>query len=118
MTAPAAPMSADGIEWDERLTRTAVRGRSLGWCEWCGKLPGTDMHHRRNASQGGKWHPANILHLCRGCHHAVTVNPDWAHMCGLTLRAGQDPATTPVVDPGVRDWYPSDLIIAKAGKNA
>ncbi|URM86506.1 HNH endonuclease [Mycobacterium phage Hilltopfarm] len=113
-----APMSADGYVWDEKLTRQAIKqGRSMGLCEFHGDHPATDMHHRRNASQGGKWHPANIIHICRELHHEVTVNPEWAHSIGLTLWTGEDPADVPVQLGSLHLWL-TDQLIAKAGVNA
>ena len=110
-------VSADGFEWTQALTRVAVAGRSMRRCEWCGRRNATDMHHRRNASQGGKWHPANIVHLCRECHGTVTINPAWAHDKGLTLWAGEEPDETPLRFDG-GDVYLTDNLIAKAGANA
>lgn len=112
--------SADGLEWNERLTRQAIKqGRSMGRCEFHRNHEATDMHHRRNASQGGKWHPSNIIHICRELHHQVTTNPDWARSVGLTLLPGQDAAHTSIKlpDGGPYIWLTDDLI-AKAGINA
>ncbi|WP_396902778.1 hypothetical protein [Mycolicibacterium sp.] len=113
------PMSADGHAWNETLTRQAIKqGRSMGRCEYHRSHDATDMHHRRNASQGGKWHPANIFHICRELHHEITTNPEWAVSVGLSLRAGQDPANTSIKLPdGPYIWLTDDLI-AKAGKYA
>jgi len=111
-------MSADGYEWNETLTRQAIKsGRSMGLCEWHGDHPATDMHHRRNASQGGKWHPANIIHICREVHREITENPEWAHSVGLTLWAGEEPSEVPI-QLGSFHMYLTDQLIAKAGVNA
>lgn len=112
-----APVSADGLTWNERLTRAAVAGRSNGYCEWCARQQATDKHHRRNASQGGGWHPSNIVNLCRECHQWVTVNPEEAHAVGLTLWTDEDPADTPI-RYGTLAMFLSDELIAKAGVNA
>ncbi|MCV7255268.1 hypothetical protein H7J86_24195 [Mycobacterium hackensackense] len=112
------PMSADGFAWNETLTRDAIKsGRSMGVCEWHGDHPATDMHHRRNAGQGGKWHPANIFHICREIHHHVTVHPTWAHQVGLTLWEGESTAR-PVRLPSGLELVLTDELIAKAGVNA
>lgn len=103
-------------EWTEALTRDHVQGRSMGWCEWCGKEHGTDMHHRRNRSQGGEWHPANIVHLCRDCHRWVTNNPKDAEAVGLTLTHGQDLYDTPIA-LSLHDIYLHDNYLPK-GRNA
>lgn len=111
-------MSADGVAWNETLTRAAVKGgRSFGRCEWNREHEATDMHHRRNASQGGGWCPANIIHLCRTCHHEVTVNPAWAESVGLTLKAGQDAEATPI-RRSAGDLFLTNELIAIAGVNA
>lgn len=114
----AVPVSADGHVWNEALTRAAIKGgRSFGRCEWHGDHPATDMHHRRNASQGGRWHPANVVHICRPLHHEVTVSPGWAHSVGLTLWTGEDPSETPLLISG-RAVFLTDQLIAVAGRNA
>lgn len=116
-------LSADGVEWTERTTRPAVSARSGGICENCGKQRATDKHHRLNASRGGKWHPANILDLCRLCHHRVTVNPSWAESRGLSLPTSlvYSPAAVPVRierDGVVSYLHLTDELIAKAGVHA
>lgn len=118
MTTATAPLSADGVAWTEALTRAAITGgRSFGLCEWHGDHPAADMHHRRNRSQGGLWHPANIVHICRPLHHEVTTSPGWAHRAGLTLWAGEEPELVPL-RIGQRHVYLTDELIAIAGKNA
>lgn len=90
----------------ERNARKVVAARSGGLCELCLK-PGTNMHHRLNRSQGGRWTPENILHLCgsgtTGCHGAVTVNVALAQSRGWSVRSTQDPAEEPVFLAG-RGW--------------
>lgn len=112
------PVSADGVEWTEVLTRAAVKGRSGGLCEYHRDHPADDMHHRRNASQGGRWHPANIIHLCRPLHEAVTTHPTWAASIGLSLTAGQEPEDVGVALPDGPALFLTDELIAKAGINA
>ena len=85
---------------NETLCRKVVKLRSGGSCEKCGMTDAIHMHHRKNRSQGGKWTPANVTHLCLQCHHHVTVNPNWAEIHGWNVRSHQDPAQIPV---GV--WY-------------
>lgn len=86
--------------WDEPTTRAAVYGRSMGVCEYCQAERATDMHHRLARSLGGKWHPANIVHLCRGCHARCTSpageQRQWARHVGLLLESWEVPADTPV----------------------
>lgn len=50
-----------------------VRERSGGMCERCLVRPGSDIHHRRYLSRGGKHNLANLIFLCGrgnidGCH--------------------------------------------------
>jgi len=86
MTAPSIWDEEFIANWDEPLTRAHVKGRNpSGRCEYCGKNPANDMHHRRNRSQGGTWCPSNIIWLCRLCHHKVTTHPQWAKSVGLML---------------------------------
>lgn len=112
-------VSADGFVWNEALTRAAVKARSGGRCEWCGK-EATDMHHRIGRGQGGWWSPANIVHLCHADHMTVTAYPKWAKAVGLSVTpftngVHTDPAGVPihVVGHGTDLWL-TDEIIAKA----
>jgi len=76
--------------------RRSVRERANGLCERCGQ-PGTDAHHRKNRSQGGRWDVANILLLCRQCHIWVTVNPALARESGWSVQQHEDPQAVPVL---------------------
>lgn len=114
------PMSGKvGPTWDEHSTRAAVPGRSNGNCEFCGFRRAQDMHHRRGAGVGGRWHPANILHLCRYCHRFVTEHPTWAHALGLRLKEGESPEKRPVTRENGTSFQPTDDIampLPKKGK--
>lgn len=92
------PVTFNG--WTEGKTRTAVRARSDSWCERCGLKHATDMHHRKNRSQSGKWHPANIVHLCALCHVEITAHPTDSQNTGFTVLSHQDPAEIPVLYRG------------------
>lgn len=85
---------------EEVHARRVVAQRSAGRCEVCGRVPATNWHHRRNASQGGAWCPSNGLHVCgsgtTGCHGLITVNPAIARERGWSVSAHADPAGTPV----------------------
>ena len=83
-------------------TRETVKSRSDGICECCcgaGRPGGdpsawhgaTDMHHRVSAGVGGKWRPANILHLCRDCHMWITDHPKESYQLGLMVHSTNDP---------------------------
>lgn len=71
--------------------RRSVRERSSGICEICGAARATEVHHRKNRSQGGTWRPANLLHVCRVCHQWVTEHPTAAVAAGFSVRAADDP---------------------------
>lgn len=93
------PMSGEPpFVWDEVATRAAVKGRSGEVCEACCRQRATDMHHRIPRSLGGGWHPANILHVCRGCHDWLEEGKHRAEARGrgLLLRSADDPAKVPV----------------------
>ena len=77
--------------------RRAVTERANGLCEKCGQQRGTEAHHRKNRSQGGKWEIGNILLLCHDCHVWVTINPDGAHKSGWAVKSYQDPEAVPVL---------------------
>jgi hypothetical protein len=107
------PMSGQPMPvWDEAGTRRAVTARSGGICEWCSAARGAEMHHRKNRSQGGGWHPANILHLCVACHGRVTRSPDWARSQGLTVLEHQDAAAVWCSKFSGQLWLPSDQVTA------
>lgn len=94
------PILFDG--WTERKTRVAVYDRSNGACERCDAAVAIDMHHRKNRSQSGKWHPANIMHLCRLCHVEITSEPKKSTQAGWTVPERENPADVPVVYRGRR----------------
>ena len=96
--------------WDEAGTRRAVAGRSGGKCELCCGARGAEMHHRKNRSQGGGWHPANIVHLCVACHVRVTRAPAWARGHGMTVQRNEDPAAVYCSKMDGQLWLPSDLV--------
>jgi hypothetical protein len=79
----------------ERHARKAVKARSNGRCELGPDHPATDMHHRRNRSQGGLWTPENLLHICRGHHQHITTHPQAAIEQGWTVPSHRDPADVP-----------------------
>ncbi|SKM82433.1 HNH endonuclease [Mycobacteroides abscessus subsp. massiliense] len=104
--------------WNEENTREHVKGRNpTGLCEYCGKKKAVDMHHRENRSQGGGWCPANIIWICRSCHHFATTRPAWAESVGLTIKHGQTPTGTPVKLPDGRELVLHNNYLPK-GRNA
>lgn len=86
---------------DENVARLAVRRRSGGMCEVCGKAQATNFQHRKAAGQGGGWSACNGLDVCgmgnvSGCHGLIHQNPTLAYANGWSVRSGHDPATQPV----------------------
>lgn len=94
----------------EAKTRDLVRKRSIliyemmmpTWldsvqplCEFCGKRPLDEMHHRKYRSQGGRWCPSNIVGLCWQCHKQATVRPSWAYVLGISVCGSDDPLLVP-----------------------
>lgn len=69
-------------------------------CEFCGKRPLQEMHHRKYRSQGGPWRPSNIIGLCWQCHRQATVQPSWGYALGLSVESSCDPCAVPVAV-----WY-------------
>lgn len=95
--------------WDERSTRAAVPNRSGGYCEYCHGR-GTEMHHRVARSQGGRWTPANILHLCHQDHHDFTfVRRALGYELGVLLHRNAIPAEVPVRTPAGLLWLSDDI---------
>lgn len=84
----------------EAKARKLVRERSDGVCEVCGTMWATNMHHRKNRSQGGLWEASNLLHLCgsgtTGCHGWITEHVTEAVAKGQCVRSHQDPTGTAV----------------------
>ncbi len=80
----------------EAQARRLVAERSGGICEICSAARATDWHHRKNRSQGGGWHAANGLHLCRPCHRTVTDTQEDFYELGWLVKSWQDSLNTPV----------------------
>lgn len=81
---------------NEKTCREIVRERSGSVCEMCGGARATEVHHRKNRSQGGQWAPANCMHLCSKDHRHVTTHPQVAREQGWSVPSHRDPADTPV----------------------
>lgn len=79
---------------NQQKARRIVKARSNGVCEICGGSQATDMHHRRNRSQGGQWAPENLMHLCHPHHMHITTHPAQAREQGWSVPSWADPATT------------------------
>lgn len=80
----------------EAPARKAVRARSLGLCELDGSAPATEMHHRRNRSQGGGWTASNLLHLCSAHHLHITTHPQVSREQGWSVPSHREPSGVPV----------------------
>jgi hypothetical protein len=80
--------------------RRIMRERSGGICEVCAVAYATNLHHRKNRSQGGGHDPTNLLHLCgsgtTGCHGFITGHPKLSYEYGYSVRSRLDPAAVPV----------------------
>lgn len=91
----------------ERNARKVVKARSQSLCEMCGRAEATNMHHRKNRSQGGAWTPGNLLHLCgsgtTGCHGSVGDNVALSRERGWSVLSTDDPTEMPVFLAG-RGW--------------
>lgn len=98
----------------EAQCRKGVQERSNGMCERCGGV-GTDVHHRKNRSQGGRWDTANCTLLCRPCHHWVTVNPRAASSYGWALQEHEDPELVPVLAVGMLSLTPQWIKFKRDG---
>ena len=107
------PMGAGGPGWTEQDSRDAVAGRSGGICEFCQMCSARDMHHRKSRGVGGPWTPANLLHLCRGCHRRATEHPAWARGFGLVIWRRDDPAKIPVIRENMTRFQPSDDVTTR-----
>jgi hypothetical protein len=99
------------VPWDERSTRAAVPSRSGNICEFCQKQRAREMHHRVSRGVGGPWCPANILHLCNGCHGDATRNPTWARGMGLIVKSTDgDPGEIPVTREDGTQFQPTNEV--------
>lgn len=83
----------------EARTRAVVAERSRGLCEVCGAARAESVHHRLPRSHGGRWSPANCLHLCghgtAGCHGWIEQRRARSYRAGWLVRSTADPAATP-----------------------
>lgn len=85
-----------------RETREALRRRSGGLCELCGKKQATDAHHRQNR-RGQNHTLTNLLHLCRTCHQRVGQHVRYALDQGFAVSQYDEPALREVLYR-MRDW--------------
>lgn len=95
--------------WDEPSTRAACHGRSMGVCEFCRERRAAEMHHRMSRGVGGKWTPANIIHLCFWCHLFATLEPTDAHDVGLVVWSTEVPEDQPVRTAFGDLWLTDDV---------
>lgn len=82
--------------------REVVYDRDDRCCFRCGVYAyAGSVHHRKNASQGGRSSPCNLVVLCgsgtTGCHGWVTTHPIEAIREGLTVPSYGDPLLLPVL---------------------
>lgn len=111
------PCTVEEGGMNEKLARAIVSERSGGLCERCGLRPATNVHHRKNRSQGGTWSPDNLLHLdgsgTTGCHGWIGANVKLSYDHGWLVKSFQDPASVPVWC--IDDWV---LLDASGGISA
>jgi hypothetical protein len=92
---------------ESKAAYEAVKARSGGICEACGKARAEAMHHRLYRSRLGQDTVANLLHVCgRGnkdkCHGiAHTLQGEQR---GLSVKSGNDPASIPYFRKSDSAW--------------
>lgn len=89
-------------------TMKALKARSGGVCEGCGKAAATEAHHRQYRSRGGNDRLSNALHLCgsgnhSGCHGQA--HTAIGEQRGWSVRSGHDPAIVPVWHSFDETWW-------------
>jgi 5-methylcytosine-specific restriction enzyme A len=81
--------------------RKTVLDRDENKCRRC-RLPATDVHHRRLKGRGGTrdeetaFGLANLVALCRECHHHVHMNVAESYRQGWIVHSWHDPAQIPI----------------------
>lgn len=81
-----------------------------GGCVHCGEQEAVAPHHRLNRGMGGSKKldtPENIIVLCSTLNGLLESDAEWAGIgreFGWKLRAGDNPAETPVFLPLVGFW--------------
>ena len=65
-------------EWQEkRLQRLRLNEKLFdGWCERCGKVRATQVHHRSYVQINGNEHPFDLEALCEDCHKMLHPHMD------------------------------------------
>jgi hypothetical protein len=64
-------------------------------CQWYG----TDLHHRKKRSAGGKHELVNGLWVCRFCHQYIEAHPAWSFERGLLVHGWDEPVLAAPVLP-------------------
>jgi len=93
------PLNREGAA-KEAVARALVHMRSERRCEVCGTRQATNVHHRKNRSQGGTWAASNLLDVCgsgtTGCHGRITEDHDGtANRNGWTCKSFENPIEIP-----------------------
>lgn len=83
------------VRWTQDTASRALASRSQGRCEGCAAAGDLERAHRDRRSAGGRWAPANLLHLCRGCHSWAHSHERHARGLGWELIPGSDPTRHP-----------------------
>ena len=81
------------------MVRDAVKKRSGGLCEACGRDGANHMHHRKLRKQGGEHTLENLIHVhAVPCHHEIHAHPARSYALGLLVHSWDNPADVPVRD--------------------
>lgn len=75
-----------------RDVRETIVSRDKGSCRVCGRV-GTEAHHIKKRSQGGKWTTENIILVCLPCHQFIhdaqmTVTGSGDRTIGVSITIG------------------------------
>lgn len=83
-------------EWRRR--RNAILQRADGWCERCGHVRATEVHHLTYVRLGDE-RPDDLLALCAFCHRAEHGKPERLEDCRRVIQAHRNWAAN-------REWMP------------
>ncbi|WP_107984239.1 HNH endonuclease [Rhodococcus sp. OK519] len=89
-----------------RQVAQQVVDRAGGGCEICGVAEAQQIHHRTPRGMGGSRDPAinmpaNLIHICAGCHVRVESKRVQAEGNGHLVRRSQGPSEAPILRRGV-----------------
>jgi 5-methylcytosine-specific restriction endonuclease McrA len=91
------------VNWE--TARKNALERDNGFCRRC-PARATDVHHRKAKGMGGTRNEetgfglANLVSLCRKCHHHVHTHPRESYEFGWMVHSWSDPADIPAGEQG------------------